>query len=155
MVAHKCFSLLCGWDVQNTTNVNPPSREESIPVVNLRMEFNMDLSIFTYQLAQQVAQVVLAGVSNASNMDATIYTEPGDSTPFSQFICITAKFYDADYGANYQLYSVGATLVRHFECFLAVDVKARRPWKADVSWLASEAPLPSSRRSSQICAGGH
>lgn len=101
----------------------------------------MDLSVFTYQLAQQVAQVVLAGVSNSSNMDATIYTEPGDSTPFSQFICITAKFYDADYGANYQLYSVGATLVRPFECLPAVE--GQHLTKAAVRRLPAAACLSS------------
>ena len=80
-------------------------------MVNLRMEFNMSLSFFTYDLAQQVASIVLSNVSASSNMDATIFTEAGDSNPTSQFICITAKFYDGDYNANYQLYSVGAALV--------------------------------------------
>ena len=73
----------------------------------------MKLSVFTYDLAQQVARVVLSNVSASSNMDATIFTEAGDSNPTSQFICITAKFYDGDYSANYQLYAVGAILVSH------------------------------------------
>ncbi|KAK9845563.1 hypothetical protein WJX84_008052, partial [Apatococcus fuscideae] len=96
---------------RSKANLTSPSTAQTIPVVNLRMEFNMNLSLFTYDLAQQVARVILANVSATSNMDATIYTEAGDTNPgSSQFICITAKFYDGDGYQQYQLYSVGAML---------------------------------------------
>lgn len=68
---------------------------EYIPYANIGMDFNISPSQFTYQLAQQIAQVVLGSVPASSYLDATVYDEEG-VTPQSTTIRITAKFYDGD-----------------------------------------------------------
>ena len=94
--------------------VNPPVGTVYIPYINIGMEFNIDLSIFTYQLAQQIAQVVLGSVPPSSNFDAIIYTEQG-STAQAQTVRLTVKFYDGDNSQINALYNAAPTLVCHFE----------------------------------------
>ena len=103
--------VLC--DMQPTFNVaiNPAVGTEYIPYINIGLEFTMDLSVFNYQLAQQIAAIVLSTVPQSSNMDATIYTEEG-STPQSQTVRITAKFYDGDSGQTDALLAIAPNLVR-------------------------------------------
>ena len=72
----------------------------------------MDLSVFNYQLAQEIATVVLAGVPASTFLDATIYTEDG-STPQSQTVRITVKFYDGDSAQSNALLALAPNLVRH------------------------------------------
>lgn len=85
------------WNVQPETElpIKSPSTNDSIPFVNIRMEFNLDLSNLTFQLGQQILDVVLQQVPATSNYEALLYTEQG-STSQSRFIYITAKFYDGD-----------------------------------------------------------
>lgn len=87
--------MVCRVQPASNVAINPPVGTEYIPYVNIGMDFNIDLSIFTYDLAQQIARVVLWNVPASSNLDATIYTEEG-ATPQSQTVRITAKFYDGD-----------------------------------------------------------
>lgn len=85
------------WNVQPETELpmRSPSNNSAIPFVNIRMEFNLDLSNLTFQLGQQIMDVVLQHVPATSNYEALLYTEQG-STSQSRFIYITAKFYDGD-----------------------------------------------------------
>ena len=85
------------WNVQPQTEypIKPPSTDYYIPFVNIRMEFALNLTTLTFQLGQQILDVVLQEVPATSNYEALLYTEQG-STPQSQFIYITAKFYDGD-----------------------------------------------------------
>lgn len=102
--------MLCHVQPSPNVAINPAVGTEYIPYVNIGMEFNVDLSIFTYNLAQQIARVVLGNVPASSNLDATIYTEEG-STPHSQTVRITAKFYDGDQNRVNALAAAASNLV--------------------------------------------
>lgn len=90
--------------------INPPVTTQYIPFVNIAMDFNISPATFTYQLAQQIAQVVLGGVPASSYLDATIYDEEG-ATPQSTTIRITAKFYDGDTAQVNALAATASNLV--------------------------------------------
>ena len=134
--------------VQPAANVatNSPSGAEYIPYINIGMEFTMDLAVFNYQLAQQIASVVLSGVPASSYMDATVYTEEG-STPQTQTVRITVKFYDGDSSQSNALLTLAPNLVSpsgalprlHHVCHAQDGCFLIEPWNLSTS-LAALAP---------------
>ena len=101
------------WILQPETELpkKSPSTDYYIPFVNIRMEFDLDLSTLTFQLGQQILDVVLQQVPATSNYEALLYTEQG-STPQSRFVYITAKFYDGDFSQVNSLLRDAPYLVR-------------------------------------------
>ena len=127
----------CNLQPLGNVAINNAVGTQYIPYVNIGMVFTMDLSVFNYQLAQQIAAVVLAGVPASSYLDATVYTEAG-STPQSQTVHITAKFYDGDSGQTNALFSLAPNLVNP----LSWALSTLRVYIVRFAWSSAKCRLP-------------